>query len=72
MIEPNMWKWIVTLLIKKKIDGGIVSTAYVHTDQQLANILTKRLFERVFDILVNKLGLDIYSLAWGVVLTGTT
>lgn len=47
--------------IKEKIDGGIISIRYVHTNQQLADILTKGLSERVFNFLVNKLGLiDIY------------
>ena len=48
--------------IKEKIDRGIVNIKYVYTDQQLADILTKGLSERVFEFLVNKLGLiNIYS-----------
>ena len=48
--------------IKEKIDGGIISIRYVHTDHQLADILTKGLSDQVFNFLVNKLGLiNIYS-----------
>ena len=48
--------------IKKKIDRGIINIKYVQIDHQLADILTKGLSERVFDFLVNKLGLvNIYS-----------
>ena len=48
--------------IKEKIDGGIISIRDVHTDHQLADILTKGLSDQVFNFLVNKLGLiNIYS-----------
>ena len=50
--------------IKEKIDEGIIKIEYVHTDQQLADILTKGLSEKIFDFLINKLGLiNIYSQA---------
>ncbi|GAA0153218.1 transmembrane signal receptor [Lithospermum erythrorhizon] len=47
--------------IKEKIENKIIKIEYVHTGQQLADILTKGLSELSFNVLLGKLGLiDIY------------
>ncbi|PON51748.1 hypothetical protein PanWU01x14_214480, partial [Parasponia andersonii] len=48
--------------IKEKIKSGQITTPYVTTNQQLADILTKGVTVAVFEDLVSKLGMsDIYS-----------
>ena len=55
--------------IKEKIESRQITTPYVTTNQQLADILTKWVTVAVFEDLVSKLGMsDIYSPAWGGVL----
>lgn len=45
-------------LIKEKLDNGLICTPYVPTDRQLADILTKGLSSKVFDMFVSKLGME--------------
>jgi hypothetical protein len=56
-------------IVREKIDGGVLSTPFVPTGAQLADIFTKPLFKPRLEFLCNKLGFcDIYSPAWGGVL----
>ena len=51
-------------LVKNKLDSGLVSTPYVSTGGQLADILTKRLTSQAFHMIMSILGMDnVYSLA---------
>ena len=43
--------------IKKKIDNGTISVAYVPTTQQTTDVLTKALFKPMFERMVDKLGM---------------
>lgn len=48
--------------IKEKLDSCLICTPFVHTKNQLADILTKGLSNKNFWSLVDKLGMDdIYS-----------
>lgn len=48
--------------IKEKIEDGAICMPFVPTSQQIADILTKRLFIPNFELLVSKLGMvDIYA-----------
>ena len=50
--------------IEEKLDSGLICTPFVSTNNQLANVLTKRLSSTVFQDIVSKLGMaDIHSLA---------
>ena len=60
MIEPNMWRLIVT--IKEKIDQEIIELSYIATEQQTTDILTKAIPRVQFDVLMSNLGMiDIHS-----------
>jgi hypothetical protein len=49
-------------LVREKLTGGVISTPYVSTGAQLADMFTKSLFKPRLELLCNKLGLfDIYS-----------
>ena len=48
--------------IKEKLEKGLICVPYVPTAQQIADILTKGLPKRQFDLLVSKLAMeDIYK-----------
>lgn len=60
MIEQNISKFSDT--IKKKLNEGIISIPFVKSIEHVADVLTKGVSKRVFDLIVNKLGvIDIYS-----------
>ena len=44
--------------IKEKIDGGLICTPYIPSQQQLADILTKGLRNPTFQTILSKLGLE--------------
>ena len=44
--------------IKEKLDSGLICTPFISTRNQLAEVLTKGLPSKVFQNLVNKLGMD--------------
>ncbi|CAA7406957.1 unnamed protein product [Spirodela intermedia] len=44
--------------IKEKLDEGIISTPYMASHEQLADVLTKGLSDIAFQHLIFKLGLD--------------
>ena len=49
------------LFIKEKLDDGSTCIPYIPSSQQTADILTKGLLRKIFDLCVNKLGLyDIF------------
>lgn len=45
------------LFIKEKLDGKIVELPNIQTEDQLANILTKVVLNRVFSKFLDKLGM---------------
>ncbi|CAL2238360.1 unnamed protein product [Prunus armeniaca] len=49
-------------VVRERIRSGVISTAYVPTGQQLANIFTKPLGQSAFRSLLGKMGvLDIHT-----------
>lgn len=55
--------------IKEKLESGLICTAYVSTNNQLADISTKELANPSFHSILGKLGMEnISCLAWGRVL----
>lgn len=53
---------IDTHFIKEKMNEGIICMPFVMSAEQLANVLTKGISNRVFDLIVNTLGaIDIFS-----------
>lgn len=56
--------------IKEKIEKKIICLPFIKSEDQLADILTKAVYERVFHDSLTKLGIgDIYAPTWGGVLT---
>ena len=48
--------------IKEKLDGGLIRIPYVLSENQVADVLTKGLAPRRFEVLISKLGMiDIHS-----------
>lgn len=61
MIEQNISK-LIDIFVKEKLNEGIIYMPFVKSTKQLANLFTKGVSHRVFDLIVNKLGIiDIYS-----------
>ena len=59
--------------IKDKIQDGSVITRHVHSEHQLANILTKPLGKEMFLLMIHKLGVqDIHFQLEGGVRNSTT
>ena len=55
--------------IKEKLDEKFIELPKIRSDEQIANILTKVVSNRVFSKFVNKLGMNnIYTPTWGKVL----
>lgn len=55
--------------IKDHLNQGTINLSFINTQTQLADMLTKVVFEKVFHSSLYKLGmLNIYSLTWGRVL----
>ena len=72
--DPVYHDWIKHMnidpfYIKEKLDEKILSTHYIHSTEQCADIFTKRLPGRVFSKLISKPGMrNLHSCTWGGVL----
>ena len=44
--------------IKEKIDNGLVCMTYIPTEEQVANVFTKGLYKKQFDLLIGKLAME--------------
>ena len=52
--------------IKEKLEARLICMPYVPTEEQLADVLTKRLHKGMLNCLINKLEIiNIFELAWG-------
>jgi hypothetical protein len=52
--------------IKEKLREGLICTPFVRTENQLADILTKGVVSKIFNLALDKLGIrDIYAPARG-------
>ncbi|KAF6158292.1 hypothetical protein GIB67_001363 [Kingdonia uniflora] len=48
--------------IRENIDKGCISFPFVKSEDQIADILTKRVYGRIFNDMIDKLGMiDIYA-----------
>ena len=55
--------------IKEKLESGLICMPYIPTAEQIADVFTKVLHKKQFDILMGKLTMeDIFKPAWGGVL----
>ena len=60
MNGPNMWRLID--ISSKKLEAKIIKLSFVKSEDQLADILTKVVFSRVFYNFLGKLDIkDIYA-----------
>ena len=51
-------------IVRERVEKGVISTLFVSTSAQLADMFTKPLFKLWLELLCSMLGLcDIYSLA---------
>ena len=55
--------------IKEKLDSGLICMPYIPTTKQIADVFTKGLHKKQFDVLMSKLTMeDIFKPAWGGIL----